>query len=124
MEDTHSYSEEKLARYKQSIESYSNHLRRCADILYQLETDESLSLHDKDLLKVELGDTLNQSKNESQDILDNLTTEFQAYDATSPRSNLNLSGFQMLKEKVVSKDKDYQLSSEEAADDSSFYYRE
>ncbi|HHX0046032.1 hypothetical protein L6D11_13985 [Staphylococcus aureus] len=119
-----SYSNDKLNQYQQSIDAYAEHLKNCANILYRLETDDTLSLQERNNLKVELGNILNDAKTENQLLLNDLTTEFHAYEATSPRSTLNLSAFQMLKEKVVSKDKNYQLSDDEAADDSAFYYRD
>lgn len=97
-------------------------IKRCAEIIYQLETASELSLSDKDLLKSELGDKVNSVKAISHDLLDTLVTEYQLYDATAPRITQNLSGFKVLEEKVVNKDRDYRLSRDEVQNDESFYY--
>lgn len=56
-------------------------------------------------IKNELGSIIDKIKSDNQNIIDMLVTDYQVYDATEPRLHQNLSGFQMLKEKVASKDK-------------------
>ncbi|EGQ3127483.1 MULTISPECIES: hypothetical protein [Staphylococcus] len=123
-DDAKSFSTSKYNDFVNKVDEHANHLKRCAEIILQLDTDDNLSLNDKSMLKEELGTKLEIIKTDNQNITDMLFTDYQVYDATEPRLHQNLSGFQMLKEKVASKDKDYRLSKEEAANDSSFYYRD
>ncbi len=123
-ENTKSFSNQKYDKFLEKVDGYSDNLKRCASIIFQLETDESLTLDEKSQLKTELGSILDRIKSENQTIIDMLVTDYQVYDATEPRIHQNLSGFQMLKEKVASKDKNFKLSKEEAENDSSFYYRD
>lgn len=123
-EDAKSFSTNKYHKFVSNVDKHANHLKRCAEIILQLESDSTLSLEDKANLKQELGTKLETIKLDNQNIIDMLFTDYQVYDATEPRLHQNLSGFQMLKEKVANKDKDYRLSKEEAANDNSFYYRD
>jgi len=123
-ENTKSFSNQKYDKFIEKVDGHSDNLKRCASIIFQLETDESLTLDEKSQLKTELGSILDRIKSENQTIIDMLVTDYQVYDATEPRLHQNLSGFQMLKEKVASKDKNFKLSKEEAENDSSFYYRD
>ncbi|MFW0761805.1 hypothetical protein [Staphylococcus cohnii] len=121
-EGTESYSTKKYDTLMKIADEQTTDIKRCAEIIYQLETDSELSLSDKDLLKSELGDKVDSLKSVSHDLLDTLVTEYQLYDATAPRVTQNLSGFKVLEEKVVNKNRDYRLSKEEVQDDSAFYY--
>lgn len=121
-EGTESYSIKKYDTLMKIADEQTTDIKRCAEIIYQLETDSELSLSDKDLLKSELGDKVDSLKSVSHDLLDTLVTEYQLYDATAPRVTQNLSGFKVLEEKVVNKNRDYRLSKEEVQDDSAFYY--
>ncbi len=123
-DDAKSFSTSKYHNFVSKVDEHAKHLKRCAEIILQLEVDDNLSLNDKSMLKQELGTKLETIKLDNQNITDMLFTDYKVYDATEPRLTQNLSGFQMLKEKVASKDKDYRLSKEEAANDSSFYYRD
>ncbi|HFG8920682.1 hypothetical protein [Staphylococcus epidermidis] len=123
-ENTKSFSNQKYDKFINKVDSHSDNLKRCASIIFQLETDDALTLDEKSQLKTELGSILDRIKSENQTIIDMLVTDYQVYDATEPRLHQNLSGFQMLKEKVASKDKNFKLSKEEAENDSSFYYRD
>ncbi|WP_267239606.1 hypothetical protein [Staphylococcus aureus] len=123
-ENTKSFSNQKYDKFINKVDSHSDNLKRCASIIFQLETDDALTLDEKSQLKTELGSILDRIKSENQTIIDMLVTDYQVYDATEPRIHQNLSGFQMLKEKVASKDKNFKLSKEEAENDSSFYYRD
>ncbi|NHM74405.1 hypothetical protein G8Y85_03015 [Staphylococcus sp. 11007852] len=71
-----------------------------------------------------MGTKLEKIKLDNQNLIDMLFTDYQVHEATRPRINQDLSGFQMLKEKVASKDKNFKLSKEEAENDNSFYYRD
>lgn len=121
-EGTESYSKKKYDTLMNIANEQTTDIKRCAEIIYQLETDSELSLSDKDLLKSELGDKVDSLKSVTHDLLDTLVTEYQLYDATAPRVTQNLSGFKVLEEKVVNKNRDYRLSKEEVQDDSAFYY--
>lgn len=121
-EGTESYSTKKYDTLMKIADEQTTDIKRCAEIIYQLETDSELSLSDKDLLKSELGDKVDSLKSVNHDLLDTLVTEYQLYDATAPRVTQNLSGFKVLEEKVVNKDRDYRLSKDEVHDDSAFYY--
>ncbi|MEY8601966.1 hypothetical protein [Staphylococcus shinii] len=121
-EGTESYSTKKYDSLMNIADEQLMDIKRCAEIIYQLETASELSLSDKDLLKSELGDKVNSVKAISHDLLDTLVTEYQLYDATAPRITQNLSGFKVLEEKVVNKDRDYRLSRDEVQNDESFYY--
>lgn len=121
-EGTESYSKKKYDTLMNIANEQTTDIKRCAEIIYQLETDSELSLSDKDLLKSELGDKVDSLKSVNHDLLDTLVTEYQLYDATAPRVTQNLSGFKVLEEKVVNKDRDYRLSKDEVQDDSAFYY--
>lgn len=121
-EGTESYSTKKYDTLMKIADEQTTDIKRCAEIIYQLETDSELSLSDKDLLKSELGDKVDSLKSVNHDLLDTLVTEYQLYDATAPRVTQNLSGFKVLEEKVVNKDRDYRLSKDEVQDDSAFYY--
>ncbi|WP_147630351.1 hypothetical protein [Staphylococcus xylosus] len=121
-EGTESYSTKKYYSLMNIADEQLMDIKRCAEIIYQLETASELSLSDKDLLKSELGDKVNSVKAISHDLLDTLVTEYQLYDATAPRITQNLSGFKVLEEKVVNKDRDYRLSRDEVQNDESFYY--
>lgn len=105
-----------------SAKKHNEDINRCAEIIYQLETEETLSLNDRDLLKSELGDLVDEVKSNSVNIDDALVTEYQLHNATAPRSTQNLSGLQLLKEKVVDKDRNRRLTAEEQQSDESFYY--
>ncbi|MBF0795252.1 hypothetical protein [Mammaliicoccus lentus] len=121
-EGTESYSTKKYDYLTKIADEQATDIKRCAEIIYQLETDSKLSLSDKDLLKSELGDKVDSLKLINHDLLDTLVTEYQLYDATAPRVTQNLSGFKVLEEKVVNKDRDYRLSEDEVQDDAAFYY--
>ena len=121
-EGTESYSTKKYDTLMKIADEQTTDIKRCAEIIYQLETDSELSLSDKDLLKSELGDKVDSLKSVNHDLLDTLVTEYQLYDATAPRVTQNVSGFKVLEEKVVNKDRDYRLSKDEVQDDSAFYY--
>ena len=121
-EGTESYSTKKYDSLMNIADEQLMDIKRCAEIIYQLETASELSLSDKDLLKSELGDKVNSVKAISHDLLDTLVTEYQLYDATAPRITQNLTGFKVLEEKVVNKDRDYRLSRDEVQNDESFYY--
>lgn len=123
-ESAKSFSSHKYDKFINNVDEHSDNLKRCASIIFQLETDNTLNLDGKNQLKNELGSIIDKIKSDNQNIIDMLVTDYQVYDATEPRLHQNLSGFQMLKEKVASKDKNYKLSKEEAANDSSFYYRD
>ncbi|HHP7503160.1 TPA: hypothetical protein ACSGGW_001945 [Staphylococcus aureus] len=122
--DAKSFSTSKYNKFVSSVDEHANHLKRCAEIILQIETDTSLTLNDKSDLRQELGTKLEKIKLENQNIIDMLFTEYQVHEATRPRINQDLSGFQILKEKVASKNKNFKLSKEEAENDNSFYYRE
>ncbi|EGQ3396909.1 hypothetical protein NAC36_002432 [Staphylococcus pseudintermedius] len=119
-----SFSATKYNTFLSDVDEHANHLKRCAEIILQLETDASLTLDNKVNLKEELGTTLEKIKLDNQNIIDVLFTDYQVYEATKPRTTQDLSGFQMLKEKVASRDKNFKLSKEEAENDNSFYYRD
>lgn len=121
-DDNSKYSSTKHKAFIESSEKNNLDIKRCADIIYQLETDESLSLNDKDLLKSELGDKVDAIKSNSSDMVDSLVTEYQLYNATAPRSSQNLSGLQLLKEKVVDRDRSRRMTPEEQQHDDAFYY--
>ncbi|MDG0820723.1 hypothetical protein M4L90_12410 [Staphylococcus equorum] len=121
-EGTESYSTDKYESFLSATDEHTSNIKRCAEIIYQLETDSDLSLSDKDLLKTELGEKVDSIKTNSQDIIDTLVTEYQLYDATAPRITTNLSGFKMIEEKVVNKNRDYRLNRDEAENDAAFYY--
>lgn len=121
-EGTESYSTKKYDYLTKIADEQTTDIKRCAEIIYQLETDSELSLSDKDLLKSELGDKVDSLKLINHDLLDTLVTEYQLYDATAPRVTQNLSGFKVLEEKVVNKNRDYRLSKDEVQDDAAFYY--
>ncbi|CFH41630.1 TPA: hypothetical protein ACF5GV_002753 [Staphylococcus aureus] len=123
-ESAKSFSSHKYDKFISNVDEHSDNLKRCASIIFQLETDNTLNLDDKNQLKNELGSIIDKIKSDNQNIIDMLVTDYQVYDATEPRLHQNLSGFQMLKEKVASKDKNFKLSKEEAENDSSFYYRD
>lgn len=123
-ESAKSFSSHKYDKFINNVDEHSDNLKRCASIIFQLETDNTLNLDGKNQLKNELGSIIDKIKSDNQNIIDMLVTDYQVYDATEPRLHQNLSGFQMLKEKVASKDKNYKMSKEEAANDSSFYYRD
>lgn len=123
-ENTQTYSKEKRANFMEAVNEHLDDIKRCADIIYQLETDATLSLNDKDVLKVELGNKIDTVKSDSQDMLDALTTEYQLYDSTSPRITQDLSNFKMLGEKVVNKNKDYRVTKDEAENDNTFFFNE
>ena len=108
----------------EAVNAHLDDIKRCADIIYRLETDATLSLNDKDVLKVELGNKIDTVKSDSQDMLDALTTEYQLYDSTSPRITQDLSNFKMLGEKVVNKNKDYRVTKDEAENDNTFFFNE
>ncbi|WP_215392848.1 hypothetical protein [Staphylococcus aureus] len=122
--DAKSFSESKYNKFVNNVDEHANHMKRCAEIILQIETDISLTLNEKANLKQELGTKLEQIKLDNQNIIDMLFTDYQVHEATRPRINQDLSGFQMLKEKVANKDKNFKLSKEEAENDNSFYYRE
>ncbi len=122
--DAKSFSTSKYNKFVSNVDEHANHLKRCAEIILQIETDTSLTLNDKSDLRQELGTKLEKIKLENQNIIDMLYTEYQVHEATRPRINQDLSGFQILKEKVASKNKNFKLSKEEAENDNSFYYRE
>lgn len=121
-EGTESYSADKYESFVSATDEHTKEIKRCADIIYQLETDSDLSLSDKDLLKSELGEKVDAVKTHSQDLIDTLVTEYQLYDATAPRITTNLSGFKLIEEKVVNKNRDYRLNRDEAENDEAFYY--
>lgn len=123
-ENTQTYSKEKRDNFMEAVNEHLDDIKRCADIIYQLETDATLSLNDKDVLKVELGNKIDTVKSDSQDMLDALTTEYQLYDSTSPRITQDLSNFKMLGEKVVNKNKDYRVTKDEAENDNTFFFNE
>ncbi|HCV2365114.1 TPA: hypothetical protein SGW21_002248 [Staphylococcus aureus] len=123
-ENTQTYSKEKRDNFMEAVNAHLGDIKRCADIIYQLETDATLSLNDKDVLKVELGNKIDTVKSDSQDMLDALTTEYQLYDSTSPRITQDLSNFKMLGEKVVNKNKDYRVTKDEAENDNTFFFNE
>lgn len=123
-ENTQTYSKEKRDNFMEAVNAHLGDIKRCADIIYQLETDGTLSLNDKDVLKVELGNKIDTVKSDSQDMLDALTTEYQLYDSTSPRITQDLSNFKMLGEKVVNKNKDYRVTKDEAENDNTFFFNE
>ncbi|MDU0936918.1 MAG: hypothetical protein E7A88_00070 [Dermabacter sp.] len=123
-ESAKSFSNHKYDKFINNVDEHSDNLKRCASIIFQLETDNTLNLDRKTQLKNELGSIIDKIKSDNQNIIDMLVTDYQVYDATEPRLHQNLSGFQMLKEKVASKDKNFKLSKEEAENDSSFYYRD
>lgn len=123
-ENTQTYSKEKRDNFMEAVNAHLDDIKRCADIIYQLETDATLSLNDKDVLKVELGNKIDTVKSDSQDMLDALTTEYQLYDSTSPRITQDLSNFKMLGEKVVNKNKDYRVTKDEAENDNTFFFNE
>ncbi|MBZ5277329.1 hypothetical protein [Staphylococcus aureus] len=122
--DAKSFSTSKYNKFVSSVDEHANHLKRCAEIILQIETDTSLTLNEKSDLRQELGTKLEKIKLDNQNIIDMLFTDYQVHEATRPRINQDLSGFQILKEKVASKDKNFKLSKEEAENDNSFYYRE
>ncbi|MGO1989856.1 hypothetical protein [Staphylococcus equorum] len=121
-EGTESYSADKYESFVSATDEHTKEIKRCADIIYQLETDSDISLSDKDLLKSELGEKVDAVKTHSQDLIDTLVTEYQLYDATAPRITTNLSGFKLIEEKVVNKNRDYRLNRDEAENDEAFYY--
>ncbi|HDF1966531.1 hypothetical protein FAF40_01535 [Staphylococcus haemolyticus] len=123
-ENTQTYSKEKRDNFMEAVNAHLDDIKRCADIIYRLETDATLSLNDKDVLKVELGNKIDTVKSDSQDMLDALTTEYQLYDSTSPRITQDLSNFKMLGEKVVNKNKDYRVTKDEAENDNTFFFNE
>ncbi|HDE0230050.1 TPA: hypothetical protein PB396_002684 [Staphylococcus aureus] len=122
--DAKSFSTSKYNKFLTSVDEHANHLKRCAEIILQIETDTSLTLNEKSDLRQELGTKLEKIKLDNKNIIDMLFTDYQVHGATRPRINQDLSGFQILKEKVASKDKNFKLSKEEAENDNSFYYRE
>ncbi|HDA2604482.1 TPA: hypothetical protein R8C65_002702 [Staphylococcus aureus] len=122
--DAKSFSTSKYNKFLTSVDEHANHLKRCAEIILQIETDTSLTLNEKSDLRQELGTKLEKIKLDNKNIIDMLFTDYQVHEATRPRINQDLSGFQILKEKVASKDKNFKLSKEEAENDNSFYYRE
>ncbi|HDE0139774.1 TPA: hypothetical protein PB369_002545 [Staphylococcus aureus] len=122
--DAKSFSASKYNKFLTSVDEHANHLKRCAEIILQIETDTSLTLNEKSDLRQELGTKLEKIKLDNKNIIDMLFTDYQVHEATRPRINQDLSGFQILKEKVASKDKNFKLSKEEAENDNSFYYRE
>ncbi|WP_457817849.1 hypothetical protein [Staphylococcus aureus] len=122
--DAKSFSTSKYNKFLTSVDEHANHLKRCAEIILQIETDTSLTLNEKSDLRQELGTKLEKIKLDNKNIIDMLFTDYQVHEATRPKINQDLSGFQILKEKVVSKDKNFKLSKEEAENDNSFYYRE
>lgn len=115
------YSKEKYDNFIKAAREHIDDIERAATIIYELETKD-LSLTEKDTLKTELNDKVHTIKSDSIDMLDSLSTEYQLYDATAPRISTNLSGFKMLKDKVVLKNDDYRLSQNEAQDDNAFYH--
>lgn len=123
-ENTQTYSKEKRDNFMSAVNEHLDDIKRCADIIYQLETDEALSLNDKDVLKVELGNKVDTVKSDSQDMIDALITEYQLYDSTKPRITQDLSNFKMLGEKVVNKNKDYRVTKDEAENDNTFFFNE
>ncbi|MEO4389654.1 hypothetical protein ABH385_13970 [Staphylococcus aureus] len=122
--DAKSFSTSKYNKFLTSVDEHANHLKRCAEIILQIETDTSLTLNEKSDLRQELGTKLEKIKLDNKNIIDMLFTDYQVHEATRPRINQDLSGFQILKEKVASKDKNFKLSKEEAENDNSFFYRE
>lgn len=120
-ETTEAYSKQKYDSFVNAAREHVADIERAAQIIYDLET-KNLSLSDKNTLKSELNEKVNTIKSDSIDMLDTLATEYQLYDATAPRISMNLSGFTMLKDKVVTKDNDNQLSDTELQDDNTFYH--
>lgn len=119
---TESYSLDKYNTLIKTANEQSKDIQSCAEIIYKLETESSLSLDERDQLKGELGKKVDAVKSLSNQLQDTLSTEYHLYESTKPRIHQDLSGLQMLKEKVVDKNKDY--SSNETLDDSAFFYRD